>query len=446
MSSDINFDLGAGQIEFLTYGIVLAGAGFLVLTGLVKELAPAERRRWMLGVALGTGVLAFTFKIAFVVLFSVFSVPMLDMLPTPQKTLAGENSNFAQLNRFRSGTLLPSPYIWQALPHEAPTPTNNPQTPEKIALGENLFFDKRLSYDRTLSCASCHELSINRGGADGLPASVGIYDQQGTRNAPTVLNSAFQRVLFWDGRAASLEEQALGPLVNPIEMGMPSIASVEARIQSIPDYAEKYSSAFPENPVINAENTAKAIAAYERTLITPDSPYDRFVRGDDSALTEQQILGMALFEETGCPLCHSGPNFSEASVFGVTAVYRSFPTISGSDYEEKYQLTDDLGLAANTPNATRGVWRVPSLRNVSLTAPYLHNGSVDSLEEVVRIMATVQLGKTLSEKPEDDQQVNWSTGGRSFQVTRNHALTDDEVDNIVAFLKALSSDPASFNR
>lgn len=438
MSSDINFDLGAGQIEFLTYGSVLAGAGFLVLTGLVKELAPAERRRWMLGVALGTGVLAFTLKIAFVVLFSVFSVPMLDMLPTPQKTQSGDNSNFAQINRFRSGTLLPSPYIWQALPEAPPIPANNPQTADKVALGKMLFFDKRLSFDQTLSCASCHELSNRKGGADGLPTSVGIYNQHGTRNAPTVFNSAFQRVLFWDGRAASLEEQALGPLTNPVEMGMPSIASVENRIRSLPEYTERFAAAFPENPAITADNTAKAIAAYERTLITPNTPYDRFIHGDRHALTDQQIRGMALFEETGCPLCHSGPNFSEASVFGVTTVYRSFPTISGSKYEEKYQLTDDLGLADDTPNAIRGVWRVPSLRNVSLTAPYLHNGSVDSLEEVVRIMATVQLGKNLSERPGDDQQVHWSHGEKSFQVTRNHALTNDEVDNIVAFLESLS--------
>lgn len=430
-------------IEFLTYGALLIGAGFLVIVGLVKELAPAQRRRWMLGVGLGTGVLAFTFKIALVMIFSAFSVPLLDILPKPESRQSGDRSVLASMNRFGANGLLPFPYRWEALPHNAPTPADNPQSTAKIALGEALFFDKRLSYDRTLSCASCHELSASKGGADGLASSIGIYDQQGSRNAPTVINAAFQRVLFWDGRADSLEEQALGPLTNPIEMGMPDLASVEQRIRSLPKYKNWFADAFPLNPVINANNTAKAIAAYERTLITPDTAYDRFVRGDRNALSAKQQRGMALFVETGCPICHSGPNFSEASVFGVTDVYRAFPAIPRSAYETKYNLTDDLGLASNQPNAKRGIWRVPSLRNVSRTAPYFHNGSVDTLEEAVRIMATVQLGKTLSNREADDRLVQWSADGRYYTATRNMALSDEEVGEIVAFLEALAGDPVS---
>jgi len=430
-------------IEFLTYGALLIGAGFLVIVGLVKELAPEQRRRWMLGIGLGTGVLAFTFKIALVVIFSAFSVPLLDILPKPESRQNGGHSVLASMNRFNSNSLLPFPYRWEALPKSAPTPADNPQSAAKIALGKALFFDKRLSYDRTLSCASCHELSATKGGADGLASSIGIYDQQGSRNAPTVINAAFQRVLFWDGRAASLEEQALGPLINPIEMGMPDLVSVERRIRSLPKYADWFAKAFPLNPEINASNTAKAIAAYERTLITTDTAYDRFVRGDRNALSEKQQRGMALFVETGCPICHSGPNFSEASVFGVTNAYRAFPAISGSDYETKYQLTDDLGLANDLPTAKRGIWRVPSLRNVSRTAPYFHNGSVDTLEEAVRIMATVQLGKTISNREADDRLVQWSADGRYYTTTRNMALSDEEIGEIVAFLKALAGDPVT---
>ena len=433
-------------IEFISYGVLLIGAGYLVIVGLVKELAPVQRRRWMLGVGLGTGVLAFTFKIVLVVIFSVFPLQLLEILPKHESRRNDDHSVLASMNQFGANGLLPFPYRWEALPHNAPTPADNPQTAAKIALGKALFFDKRLSYDRTLSCASCHDLSASKGGADGLASSIGINNQQGNRNAPTVINAAFQRVLFWDGRADSLETQALGPLINPIEMGMPDLASVERRIRSLPEYANEFAEAFPLTPVISAENTAKAIAAYERTLITPDTAYDRFVRGDVNALTKKQQRGMALFVETGCPVCHSGPNFSEASVFGKTNAYRAFPAIPGSVYETKYNLTADLGLASKQPDATRGIWRVPSLRNVSRTAPYFHNGSVDTLEEAVRIMATVQLGKTISNRAEDDRLVQWSANERYYTSTHNMALSDTEVSEIVAFLAALAGDPRSTPR
>ena len=432
--------MNAGVIEFLTYGVLLIAAGALVIIGLVKELAPAERARWFLGVGLGTGVLAFTLKIGFVVIFAAFSVPLLDILPEPRKSLIRELPGISDIQLFESKKIIPDLSRWSPLPTFAPAPADNPQTAEKIALGKKLFFDARLSLDGTLSCASCHEVSENKGGADGRAVSTGIYDQKGTRNAPTVLNAAFQRVLFWDGRAASLEEQALGPLTNPIEMGMPDLATVEARIRGITGYAEQFAAVFPENPEITRQNVAKAIAAYERTLITPNSPYDRFVAGDRTALTEQQIRGMALFESTGCTHCHSGPNFSEASVFGETAVFRFFPAIPHPEYEQKYRLTEDRGLENGNPEADRGVWRVPSLRNVARTAPYFHNGSVDSLEEAVRIMASVQLGKVVSESDTDDKAVFWSSSRRAFNIADNRALSDSEVGEIVAFLGALSGE------
>lgn len=433
--------MNAGLIEFLLYAALLIAAGFLVLRGLVAELAPEQRRRWLLGVALGTGVVAFTLKVAFVVVFSSFSDPMLALVPNTSDVQDHERKALASLNQFHTADN--TPHVWQALPTVAPVPADNPQTPSKIALGKQLFFDKRLSLDGTLSCASCHGLTEQEAGADGRSVSVGIYQQEGNRNAPTVLNSAFQRVLFWDGRASSLEEQALGPLINPVEMGMPSLQAVEQRIQSLPEYAMRFATAFPENPVISADNTAKAIAAYERTLITPNSPYDRFVRGDHTALTAQQQRGMALFAESGCPLCHSGPNFSEASVYGTTGVYRAFPSIPGSSLVDKYALTDDLGLAAHSKEGLdikRGVWRVPSLRNVARTAPYFHNGSVDSLKEAVKIMATVQLGKHLSNAKDADRDVQWQPETGAYITQRNLALSDTEIDEIVAFLEALSSD------
>jgi len=299
-------------------------------------------------------------------------------------------------------------YIWEALPETAPFPQDNPTTPEKIALGKQLFFDARLSADGSISCASCHEISVEKGGSDGLQHSIGIRKQKGDRNAPTVLNAAFQRVLFWDGRAHSLEEQAKGPLTNPIEMGMPSLEAVRKRVREIPEYKQAFQKAFAETPSITIDNIAKAIAAYERTLITPNSPYDRFVKGDSSALSEKQLRGMALFKSTGCILCHSGPNFSGASVFGDNSAYRFFPAVPNTEYESQYELSNDLGAANNFTDSDRGVWRIPSLRNVSRTSPYFHNGSVDNLEEAVRIMARVQLNKKLSNKITDDKTIHWS--------------------------------------
>lgn len=286
---------------------------------------------------------------------------------------------------------------WESLPDAPPIPADNPQNPAKIALGKALYFDPRFSADGNISCNSCHNLMA--GGDDNRPNSIGFHDARGGRSAPTVWNAAFHSVQFWDGRAATLEDQAKGPVVNPVEMGMPDLDAAMARLKQIDGYAPMFEAAFPGDPnPVTAANAAKAVAAFERTLITPDSPYDRFVEGDYTAMTEQQVRGLVTFAELGCTACHSGPNFNGPALPTGTGFYQKFPTIPGSIYETKYDLTADTGRHDATGNAAdKHLWRVPTLRNVALTAPYFHNGAVPTLDEAVRVMARTQLGKDLTD-------------------------------------------------
>ncbi|MES9840377.1 MAG: cytochrome c peroxidase [Candidatus Thiodiazotropha endolucinida] len=426
--------MNTGIIELLAFGLVAIIAGFFLLISMVRELTPNQRRKWFLGIGLGTGIIAFSLKIGLIVIFSLFPGPMLSLFPEREHELASVIASTDQRNDSR---IFKTPYTWQALPTSAPYPEDNPPTAEKIKLGRKLFFDTRLSADGTLSCASCHVFTDDKGGGDGLTASIGIDGKQGTRNAPTVFNAAFQKVLFWDGRASSLEDQAKGPLINPIEMGMPSLDHVVNTVRNIPEYQALFSSTFPTRPSITIDTIAMAIASYERTLITPDSPYDRFIRGDSSALTDKQIRGMALFESTGCILCHSGPNFSAASLFSDDTPYRIFPSIPNTVYEKRHRLNDDLGAAPKDNGSDRGVWRIPSLRNVTRTGPYFHNGSVSSLEEAVRIMAHVQLNKAISNRDTDDRSIQWLNSNKRLRVESHQALSDTEVEEIVAFLESL---------
>ena len=312
------------------------------------------------------------------------------------------------------GVALPSPAAdWQALPDQAPSPADNPTTKAKVQLGKTLFFDPRFSEHGTLSCNSCH--NVMAGGDDNRPNSIGMHDARGGRSAPTVWNAAFYSVQFWDGRAATLEDQAKGPLVNPIEMGMGSLQDVLGRIDKIPGYKPLFEAAFPgEAQPISADNAAKAVAAFERTLITPNSPYDRYVKGNKKALTEQQVRGMKTFDSLGCTSCHSGANFSGPTLPIGTGFYMKFPTYPGSDYDAKYQLTADQGrFEATKQEADRNLWRVPTLRNIALTAPYISNGQVPTLDEAVRVMAKTQLNKD---------------------------LTDAQAADLVAFLNALTGE------
>ena len=281
-------------------------------------------------------------------------------------------------------------FAWETLPMEAPAPADNATTAEKVELGKMLYHDPRLSSTGTVSCSSCHNTML--GGEDNRPNSMGVNGQTGGRSAPTVWNSAFNKVQFWDGRAASLEEQAAGPVTNPIEMGMKSWDDVVARLKTIEGYQVAFEAAFGKD-AISKDNATKAIAAYERTLITPNSPYDKYVEGDKAALSAQQVRGMEKMAELGCTSCHSGPAFNGPGAF------QTFPVMSNPYFEAQYHFKKDKGLAEVTKkDEDEHLWKVPTLRNIALTAPYFHNGSVKTLEEAVRLMGKLQLGKDLSKE------------------------------------------------
>ncbi|HLO78376.1 MAG TPA: cytochrome c peroxidase [Magnetospirillum sp.] len=380
-----------------------------------------------LGAALGIGVIAFSLKLAIILALSSF----------PDQTIAPLLSDPSTKIRPDAAweAPLPPPFSWQTLPARAPDPIGNPTTSAKVALGARLFHDTALSWDRTVSCASCHD--VTGAGTDGLATAIGITRVAGKRNAPTVWNAAFQAKLFWDGRARSLEEQAGGPPLTPDEMGMPSATAIEQRVAAEPGYAAHFAQAFGDG-AITMEHITQAIAAYERTLIAADSPYDRFVTGDAKSLSEQQQRGMALFKAVGCVMCHSGPNFSGASLVGAKNPYAPL-LASRSDIARSHGLGVEKGRAA--PDAKDGVWRIPSLRNVALTAPYFHNGSVTDLAEAVRVMATAQLGATLSDDPVlAAHRPQWSAEIGGLVIDGPLVLASADVADLVAFLRSLSSD------
>ncbi|WP_457600368.1 cytochrome-c peroxidase [Hydrogenivirga sp.] len=288
----------------------------------------------------------------------------------------------------------------------------NPVTKEKVELGKMLYYEPRLSKSGLISCNTCHNLATY--GVDNLPTSVGHRWAIGPRNAPTTLNAALHVAQFWDGRAKDVEEQAKGPILNPIEMAMDSPEAVVKRLQSIPEYVKLFKKAFPneKNP-LNYENVAKAIAAFERTLMTP-SRFDKFLQGDTDALTKKEKEGLKTFIKVGCASCHNGPAIggNMFTRFGIVEAYweatREYVTL------EKPTMPMDVGKFAVThKEEDLYVFKVPSLRNISRTYPYFHDGSVWNLEDAVQVMAEVQLGKKLSK---------------------------DQVDKIVAFLKALDGE------
>lgn len=305
--------------------------------------------------------------------------------------------------------------VWatKALPNKVPVPADNPMTQPKIELGKMLYFDPRLSMDGTVSCNSCHNVMFH--GGDGRPVGVGIHGQRGGRGSPTVWNSAFMTVQFWDGRAATLEDQAKGPLTNSIEMGMTSHDLVIERIRQIPGYISAFKKAFPKDKdPVSTDNLAKAIATYERTLITPNAPFDKFIKGNKKAMNAQQIRGWKLVQEIGCTSCHGGENFAGEGFKMGEGNYQPFPQVPGSKYDKMYDITSDLGRYEVTKKAEdKNHWRVPTWRNVALTAPYFHNGKVKTLDEAVRVMGKTQLDMD---------------------------LTDAQVADIVSFLNALTGE------
>lgn len=314
----------------------------------------------------------------------------------------------------------------EALPKTPPIPRDNPITAAKVELGKKLYFDPRLSKTGTVSCNSCHNVML--GGEDNRSTSFGIQGLKGGRSAPTVWNAAFHSVQFWDGRAASLEEQAKGPLINPVEMGMENHDAVVARLKMIPGYLVEFEKVFGKTS-LNIENVAKAIATYERTLLTTDSPFDRSMQGDPKALSLGAKRGMELVQKVGCLACHSGPNFSGPTLPQGQGFYQKFPLIPGSEYEAKYELKKDLGrFEVTKQDQDKNLWRVPTWRNVALTAPYFHNGSVKTLDEAVRVMAKTQLGKKLEEAEIQDivEFLNSLTGKIPAQALPQLPVTQDK--------------------
>ncbi len=258
----------------------------------------------------------------------------------------------------------------------------NPITDEKVALGKMLYFEARLSKNQQISCNSCHDLA--RYGVDGEKTSPGHKGQRGGRNSPTSLNAAGHVAQFWDGRAADVEEQATKPVTNPIEMALANDQAIVTVLESMPEYVEAFKKAFPGDKPLSVANVGKAIGAFERTLST-SSRFDAFAKGDAKALTEEEKAGFQKFISVGCNTCHS------TAAFGGTE-YKKLGLV------KPYPDLKDLGREAVTKQASdRHVFKVPSLRNIEKTGPYLHDGSVATLEQAVKLMGTYQLGKELSD-------------------------------------------------
>lgn len=269
-----------------------------------------------------------------------------------------------------------------------------------IALGRQLYFDTRLSKNQDISCNSCHQL--DRFGVDGEPTSPGHEGARGTRNSPTVYNAAAHAMQFWDGRAKDVEEQAKGPVLNPIEMGMPGEDAVVDVLKSIPGYETQFAAVFPgADAPITYDNMAIAIGAFERGLVTPDR-FDAYLAGDAEALTATEQRGLRTFIDTGCTTCHSGA-YLGGDAFQKLGMITPWPN-----------QNDQGRFEATKVDADKMMFKVPSLRNIAETGPYFHDGSVADLAEAVRMMAKHQLGKT---------------------------LTDAETASILAFLKALTGTP-----
>ena len=288
-----------------------------------------------------------------------------------------------------------------------PIPDAVDVNPFKVELGRSLFHDTILSKDDTIACASCHELAS--GGDDGLPVSVGIEGREGPINSPTVFNAAFNFKQFWDGRARDLEAQIDGPIQNPVEMGnlWPDVVS---KLYQDSDYPAQFNAIYPDG--INRKNIKNAIAEYVKSLITPNSRFDQWLKGDEAALTDYEKHGYALFKDYGCSSCHQGANVG-GNMFQVFGVLNDY-------FKRRGDITDaDLGLYNVTGNEEdRHSFKVPSLRMAAYTAPYLHDGSAETLRDAVDAMFEFQLGREAS---------------------------DEDKDAIVAFIKTLAGESEEFS-
>ncbi len=281
----------------------------------------------------------------------------------------------------------------------APAKVTNPAL---VELGKKLYFDPRLSKSGFISCNSCHNLSM--GGTDNIKTSIGHNWQEGPINAPTVLNSSLNLAQFWDGRAADLKAQAGGPIANPGEMAFTHTLAINV-LQSIPGYVAEFKKAFGSETV-DIEKVTKAIAAFEETLVTPNSRFDKWLKGDKKALTKNELEGYKLFKDSGCVACHNGPAVGGNSFqkMGLVEAYKASSPAEGRS-------------AVTGKDADRFNFKVPTLRNVEMTYPYFHDGAANTLPEAVDTMARIQLGKKFSA---------------------------DENAKVVAFLKTLTGDQPNF--
>ena len=283
--------------------------------------------------------------------------------------------------------------LFQPLPDEAINP-GNAVTTEKVLLGKTLYYDNRLSLNNTESCNTCHNLATF--GVDNKPTSPGDNGKLGSRNSPTVLNAALHFVQFWDGRMKDVEEQAGGPVMNPVEMSMPDEKEVMARLTKNEGYKKMFEAAFPDDKQpVSFTNMRNSIAAFERTLLTP-SKFDKFLGGDLSVLNDQELKGCKAFIEAGCTACHMGPLLG-GNMFQKYPLFGTHKELTGS-------TVDDFGkMAATKTEADKYFFKVPSLRNIVETWPYLHDGSVKELDKTVQIMAKGQLNKELT--PEQTSEI-----------------------------------------
>ncbi len=307
-------------------------------------------------------------------------------------------------SRFSVIALLAGVVTSAALAREPVEPLVVPQDTDtqKVELGRQLFFDPRLSRSGFISCNSCHNLSM--GGSDNLPSSIGHGWHEGPINSPTVLNSRFSIAQFWDGRAADLKEQAGGPIANPGEMAFTHDLAVDV-IASIPGYVERIEAIYGDDAV-SIERLTDSIAEFERTLVTPDSPFDRWLQGEADAVNSDVLAGYELFKTTGCLGCHNGPALG-GTMFQKVGLLKPYETTNSAQGR----------LAVTGQESDRMVFKVPTLRNVELTYPYFHDGSVQTLEEAVDLMGQIQLGRQYSEQ---------------------------EIDQLVAFLKSLTGEQPNF--
>lgn len=294
-------------------------------------------------------------------------------------------------------------------PSKIPTPKNNPLTYEKISLGKKLFFDPILSRGNNISCMSCH--NPLKGWSDADKIAIGDKGQHGIRNTPTILNSAYQYTYFWDGRARSLEEQALKPLLEHAEMNLDPKEAVK-KLQKDSVYQEMFQKAFP-NEKITTQTLAKALAAFERTIVSGESRFDKYIAGDKTQLTHEEIKGFSIFlNKANCIVCHSGFNFSDQSFNNV-----------GID-------NSDIGRAKIKKRALwRGAFKTPTLRNISNSAPYFHDGSVETLKDAVSFCA----------KGDRDKNTRVSS-----TLIDKH-LSENDINKIVKFLNTLSEPVVDLN-